>query len=355
MASSLVHSISGTGAMRSPMRDRGLTHPLRIRGAGGSNGRTSWTSKPEIDDYISFVGFFVHYLDALRLPELSEPIPISADVPPPLSPIRTGEPLTDPLGTPHDRMTLILGGYSYGSLITTHLPLYEAILERFAHVSQGTAEAEIRLRASSLAMQWNRDAQMHCEINRGRSLKAPSAHGSSPSSSMALAMGGEECEPGARRSSRDSRRSLDGVRRSLERSHIHIGRRISGEVPTVLETARPLKPVHLKSPRICFLLVSPLLPPISSLATFFSHSSKSRSTETAFDQTLANHPTLAIYGSRDFFTSQKKLRGWALAVRRRPSSLFRFHEVPGAGHFWREHDAEEEVRRHVRKWVESLK
>ena len=340
--------------MRSPMRDRGLTHSLQIRGAGGSNGRTSWTSKPEIDDYISFIGLFVHYLDALRLPELSEPMPISADAPPPLSPIRTGEPLTDPLGTPHDRMTLILGGYSYGSLITTHLPPYEAMIERFAHVSQGTAEAEIRLRASSLAMQWNRDAQMHCELNRGRSLKAPSAHGSSPSS-MALAMGGEECDPGTRRSSRDSRRSLDVVRRSLERSHIHIGRRISGEVPTLLETAQTLSPVQLKSPRICFLLVSPLLPPISSLATFFSNSSKSRSTETDIDQTLANHPTLAIYGSRDFFTSQKKLRSWALSERRRPSSLFHFHEVFGAGHFWREHDAEEELRRHVRKWVEGLK
>ena len=331
------------------------TFSLRARGAGCSGGRTSWTSKPEIYDYISFVGFFVHYLDALRLPELSEPVPIPADAPPPLSPIRTGEPLTDALETPRGRMTLILGGYSYGSLITTHLPPYDAILERFAHVSQGSAEAEIRLRASSLAIQWNRDAQMHCELNRGRSLKAPSAHGSSPSS-IALAMGGEESEPGARRSSRDSRRSLDVVRRSLERSHIHIGRRSSGEgVPTLVETAQPPSLVQLKSPRICFLLVSPLLPPISSLATFFSNSSRSRSIETDIDQTLSNHPTLAIYGNRDFFTSQKKLRVWALAVQQKPSSLFRFHEVPGVGHFWREDDAEEELRRHVRKWVEGLK
>ena len=302
---------------------------------------------------MSFVGFLVHYLNALRLPELNdEPIPVSADVP--LSPIRTGEPLGNPPGMLRDPMTLILGGYSYGSLITTHLPPYEAILERFAHVSQGTAEAEIRLRASSLAMQWNRDAQMHCEINRGRSLKAPGTPGSPPSS-MALAMGGEESEPGARRSSRDSRRSLDVVRRSLERSHIHIGRRISGEVAALVETAQPLSPVRLKPPRICYLLVSPLLPPISSLATFFSHGSKSRSIETDIAQTLADHPTLAVYGDRDFFTSQKKLRVWALAVQQRLSSLFRFHEVPGAGHFWREREAEKEMRRLVREWVEGLK
>ena len=294
----------------------------------------------------------MHYLDALRLPEPNEPIPISADAP--LSPIHSGEPLANHPGTPRGQMTLILGGYSYGSLIATHLPPYEVILERFAHVSQGTAEAEIRLRASSLAMQWNRDAQMHCEINRGRSLKAPSVHGSSRSS-ITLAMGGDESEPGTRRSSRESRRSLDVVRRSLERSHIHIGRRISGELPTSVETAQPLSPVQLKSPRICFLLVSPLLPPISSLATFFSSSSKPKSIETDIEQTLADHPTLAIYGNRDVFTSQKKLRVWALALRRRPSSLFRFHEVPGAGHFWREHDAEEEMRRQVRMWVEGLK
>ena len=251
-------------------------------------------------------------------------------------------------------MTLVLGGYSYGSLITTHLPPYEAILERFAHVNQGSVEAEIRLRASSLAVQWNRDAQMRCEITRGRSLKAPSAHGSSRSS-MSLAMGGEECEPGSRRTSRESRRSFVGVRRSLERSHIHIGRRISGEIPTLAETPRPLSPVQLKSPRICFLLVSPLLPPISSLATFFSNSSKSKSIEKDVEQKLASHPTLAVYGNKDFFTSQKKLRVWALAVRRRPSSLFHFHEVPGAGHFWREDGAEDEMRRHVREWVEDLK
>jgi len=41
----------------------------RRRGAGHSAGRTSWTAKPERDDYASVVGFlvhYVHYLDPFR-------------------------------------------------------------------------------------------------------------------------------------------------------------------------------------------------------------------------------------------------------------------------------------------------
>lgn len=42
-------------------------------------------------------------------------------------------------------MKLIIAGYSYGSLITTFLPPIEDILQRFARVNKGTAEAEVHI------------------------------------------------------------------------------------------------------------------------------------------------------------------------------------------------------------------
>ena len=233
------------------------------------------------------------------------------------------------------------------------LPQIEVIIERFAHVSQGTAEAEIRLRASSLAAQWNKDAQMHYEIHRAESLKTPNVHETCPSP-RSLAMGGYESESGTRRPSHELRRSLDAFRRSLERSHIHLGRRFSGDVPSLGESALHLAPTQLVPPRICYLLISPLLPPISKLVMFFSTPAKSNSGESGVDIKLASHHTLAIYGDQDVFTSRKKLRVWAVNLWHRHSSLFRFHEVVGAGHFWNEHDDEAKMRRFVCNWIQGI-
>ena len=328
------------------------------RGAGASKGRTSWTSKPETYDYISFVGFFFHYLHALRLPHRGEPTLSSLTAP--LTPIPTGVTLERHSGEVQPHLTLILSGYSYGSLITTYLPPIETILERFAQVKPGTSEAEIRLRASSLASQWNQEAQMHIDMLNERGLKAPSMRRTSPNPT-ALAMGGEESEPGTRRLSQESRRSRDLVRKSFERSHIHFGRRISAEENKhSVESAHRVLPYTLVAPRICYLLISPLLPPVASLATFFTHASHTRSTKSSIsaagdiDHRLASHPTLVIYGGRDFFISQKKLRAWAQPIFKRPSSLFRFHEIAGAGHFWHESSAEADMRRFVREWVGKI-
>ena len=293
----------------------------------------------------------------MRLPYHGEAIPDSPDAP--LAPIPTGVELGNPSEEAQSEVTLILTGYSYGSLITIHLPPIDAVLKRFAHVSQGTSEAEIRLRASSLASQWNRDAQMRNDFCQERFLTAPSTHRTSPNLT-ALAMGGEESEPGTRRPSSESKRSIDMVRKSIERSRTHFGRRVSGKSTQCLEPPHHLAPMTLRVPRICYLLVSPLLPPVSSLATFFSHS-HARSTKGSasplasgdIDHKLASHRTLAIYGDKDFFVSQHKLRTWAEAISQRPSSMFTFHEIAGAGHFWREGSSEAAIRRYIREWVEE--
>ena len=202
---------------------------------------------------------------------------------------------------------------------------------------------------------------MHNDIHQGRSLKAPSTCGTSPNS-RPLVMGGEEREPGTRRASRESRRSIDLIRKSLERSHIQFGRRASGETTYSVEPTNHLLPTTLVAPDICYLLISPLLPPVSSLATFFSHASYTKLVKNSVsslatgdvDHRLANHPTLAIYGDQDFFVSRKKLQTWAEAIFEKPSSLFRFHEIAGAGHFWYETSTQADMRQIVREWVEKV-
>jgi len=330
------------------------------RGAESSKGRTSWSGKPELHDYISFIGFLTYYMIALRLPGTAGTVPNSPEES--LCRISTGTVLEN-AGTPSKRhLKLILGGYSYGSLIASHLPAIDEILKRFADAQKGTAEAEIRLRASDLAAQWNQDAQLHQEIHRGRSLRA---HGdlSLPANSMSTVVGGEECEPGSRRPSRESRRSMSAVRRSFERTRKGLGKYSSNECRVSLESEGRLSSTPLQTPQVCYLLISPRLPPISSLATMFTRLPAPR-----FRQGLLNDSpthdvreilhrceTLAIYGSKDLFTSRKKLRAWSEALSARPDSRFHFHEVLNAGHFWRQEGVEAEMRRTIRQWLELLR
>lgn len=68
------------------------------RGASGSAGRTSWTGKPELGDYVSVYGFALSYINAIyQQQDASSTMPRCSDA------------------------VLILGGYSYGSMIASHL------------------------------------------------------------------------------------------------------------------------------------------------------------------------------------------------------------------------------------------
>ncbi|EHK19342.1 uncharacterized protein TRIVIDRAFT_157245 [Trichoderma virens Gv29-8] len=106
-----------------------LLGTFNFRGAGRSAGRTSWTAKPERDDYISFVGFIAHYVHRLVSSGIAEQQPAS----------------------PSHRPVLLMAGYSYGAMITTQLPPLNELLERFASPDSGSNAAQIRLRAESWA------------------------------------------------------------------------------------------------------------------------------------------------------------------------------------------------------------
>ena len=256
-----------------------------------------------------------------------------------------------PQSTNSGGIKLIIGGYSYGSLITTLLPSTEDILKRFAKVNKGTAEAEIRLRAVSLAAQWNKDALLYREAQQARKTKSHeilrvSAH------AITVAVGGEESEQGSRRASHESRRSLDAVRRSMERSRKKLLRQHSSETSEHKSVIESLVPVEIPPPQTYYLLISLLQPPVSMFVTMFSNLRLGHLPQS--EEKFVNHPTLVIYGDKDFFASQKRLRKWAESQKSRPDSLFQFHEVAGAGHFWREERVATQMRGHIRQWTQDI-
>ncbi|KAF1941520.1 hypothetical protein EJ02DRAFT_200858 [Clathrospora elynae] len=307
---------------------------FNFRGAHGSKARTSWSGRPELDDYTSFAGFFMHYMCYLN-------------------PLSTSDAVITPGQSPSDaaRMqgdacpVVILGGYSYGSLILTHLPPVPTVLQHFSAPLAGSAADEILLRARRLADQSNLECiNLARDAARARR-KCRNGHVPRPS----VTMGGEEISPDKRRSSRDLRGSVDGGGR-LEiktrlRSLSHRGRKDSGPA-----TPPETKSETITAPDIRYLLISPLTPPISTLAApALVHKFWNKSRDGCHD-VIGKHVSMAIYGDADNFTSAKRIRDWSEQLKAEPASRFTSVEVKRAGHFWVESDVEEELRAALRVW-----
>ncbi|PTB37663.1 uncharacterized protein TrAFT101_005458 [Trichoderma asperellum] len=135
-----------------------LLGTFNFRGAGRSAGRTSWTAKPECNDYTSFVGFMAHYLHRL------DPFRRRVTEPP-------SEKAVPPL--------LMMAGYSYGAMITTQLPPLNEVLEPFTSPDCGSHAAQIRLRAESWAERQNQTLQEARGQQKGSSKTAGSSEKSS--------------------------------------------------------------------------------------------------------------------------------------------------------------------------------
>ncbi len=286
----------------------------------------------------------------------------SATVPSPI-PSPEGASADSPVNVDED-ISLILGGYSYGSLITTLLPTTDVILSRFSNAAKGSAAAEIISRAAHLSDQWNAEVRHDCEVRQGRQLMLGQAVWAS---SHSMAQDGEERESGKRKTSGRSGRSSDGSRTSLDVSGKKITSRNGSGDGNEVELCKDeiIPPVDIRIPRTSYLLISPLLPPISTLATLFSRFGMKEGPEPSSSQLgskdaevpkekLSSHDTLAIYGDKDVFTSQRKLRKWAECLAAESNSRFRFREISGAGHFWVEEGVEEHMRAAVRELVQDI-
>lgn len=262
-------------------------------------------------------------------------------------------------------LRLILAGYSYGSMIACHLPSVSRVFEVFQNAAEGSAESEVQLRAVHLASQtWKGMESRQERSHRSVSLKVPASHrelGSSKSSSSVF-VGGFESEAVEHRIEQESRRSLD-VRKSLDRVREKIQTR-PHQHRNSSEGLDPAGPEDSQNdlvvPQVCYLLVSPVLPPLATVATFFStlsfHARRKEDMISGMDVSheVAHCPSLAVYGNKDRFTPVKKLRIWARALNQMPGSNFGYHEVDGAGHFWHDTSALEQMKKHITDWTASL-
>ncbi|GFF65675.1 hypothetical protein IFM47457_01118 [Aspergillus lentulus] len=274
------------------LRGGSVVGTFNFRGAGESGGRTSWTAKPELADYVSFYGFMLHYLHSLKEDHARQnnrsPGPNSA---PPAESTGNSKSAS---GDVH----LILGGYSYGSMVASHLPTVDVVARLFSEDDSATAFHKIRQAAKELS---------------------------------ALSI-----------------KSVPGTDMPLTSSNLAF-RECSTTVEDVARTT------------ISYLLVSPLLPPVNLLLTSFSKLSSGLAVKTPTqskevlcpkpaDQ-LCSHRTLAIYGNHDTFTSAHKLRKWASDLSEAAHSQFQSAEIDGAGHFWRGKGVESRAREALRTWL----
>lgn len=324
------------------------------RGAHSSKGRTSWSGKPELDDYNSFAAFLMHYLSYLRPNPPSTAVFTSEQSPvSPQSQKHQGSATPTPAQA-EDPSIVILGGYSYGSLILKHLPPVPTILQPFTAPLSGSAADEILLRAHKLADQMNLEwINLARDFERRQRKQRKGGH----DNKLSVTMGGEETSPEKRRSSRDTRRSMDGGgsgRRSLDignrlKSLSHRGSAnlsLNPQTPPETTLQRPIT-----MPEVRYLLISPLTPPVSTLAApslvpkFWS-----RGANGASGDAIAKHETLVVFGDQDIFSSVKKVHEWVNTVRTDPGSRFVGVGIPGAGHFWHEEGVERELREALIKW-----
>ncbi|KAF2275043.1 uncharacterized protein EI97DRAFT_85844 [Westerdykella ornata] len=346
-----------------------------FRGAHESQGRTSWTGRPEVRDYISFTGCFMLYLSFLH------PCPSS-------SLLYSPSPLQAPSSSTSNDSTIILSGYSHGSLILQHLPHVPSILQHFVSPVQGSAASEIVLRAKRLAEQTNtewkaltlaRAKEREEEQERGREAIAKThAH---DRNRLCVTMGGEETAPEVRRSSREIRRSIEG-RRSLElgsrlrglsfgRKGLHDARKgieveggeeDDGAGPDPSETQQSASSskntTSIPTPsHIYYLLISPLTPPLSYFLAPGLHSlpfwPRRDNGKSHRAESLMQHDSLVLFGDQDVFSSAKRIRAWVERLREGGGKVEAV-EVNGAGHFWVGEQVEAALRGEIRRWGSAV-
>jgi alpha/beta superfamily hydrolase len=349
---------------------------------------------------VGFLSHYVHFLDPFKQGSPSRPASASRDdgvveaggevqskirvrPPTPTSP----EPSSSAVPP-----ILLLGGYSYGSMITSQLPALETIVALFDTPECGTHAAEVRLRAQHLAEMQN------TVLASARAAAVDHLRPMSPRKHVGLRVGGDE----ENRKSHEFRRSLSAefeetirhgvaelmarTRKGHKRSHSsrsHASRN-SDETPRAPEPP----PDHLLripgwiTSRPAYLLVSPLQGIVSNLATMslpllgmpgkgWSRSSAEGSKESApgksseptalartvlaeAEDKLVHNSTLAIYGDRDGFVPVRKLRDWASRLEAMQDSKFRAHEVSSASHFWAQRNVASTLREAVRSFAASL-
>lgn len=241
----------------------------------------------------------------------------------------------------------------------------------FRETQTSTWVSDIFKRAKELALETNTSLSNQVDT-RGR-LPDPlirRQHKRQSSSQHSIVYGGSDSPSPADRHSTDfMHKGMEvpaRIKHAMHRNHKHSSpsttklsrdsseRTIStGNVPTLESLPHVL--TH-------YLLISPLLPPLSNLLSlstlnlmFWRHADHAA-------HNLVRHPTLVIFGTKDVFTSSDKLDNWCKKMSASSSqaagldgqSCFKWTKVDGAGHFWREHGVEAQLTDSLREWIHGV-
>lgn len=232
----------------------------------------------------------------------------------------------------------------------TQLPSISVLLQPFNLPPAGSFAQETVLRARSLATQTNDTLEDICS-SRGRQQGPSSTHNHKKSTSHhSITYGGRESSSSVQETSHDRRRSSDLPARI--KTHMHIHRHGSKSTPRSGSHAQgtlepPAAPSDSPRVRACYLLISPLLPPLSGFLSFSLAALLLRSPE---PRAFVESPTLVVFGNADGFTSARRVRAWCKRLEDRNAAFASF-EVDGVGHFWRERGAVGSLCGSIEKWV----
>ncbi|EFR05405.1 hypothetical protein MGYG_08417 [Nannizzia gypsea CBS 118893] len=252
---------------------------FNLRGAGDSQGRTSWTAKPEFGDFISFYFFLAHYILGLDA-NLSQTSTV------PENDVASIDGRHGP--------SIIVSGYSYGSMLARYSPPSRSILSAFQRPKENDPAFRILQQARSLSLKWNIGAGMH------------NTYSTSDQSTSVI-----------------SNTKITGI----NISYLLIS---------------PILP-----PASTFTAMS-LLTPASKLTITIN--GDCLPTSDLQDKVLG-HRTLVIFGEKDGFTSSKKLLAWCEDLKKVEGSQLDSIMVKGAGHFWHEDKVESQMRRAIQEWI----
>ncbi|RKF82113.1 putative alpha beta-hydrolase [Golovinomyces cichoracearum] len=374
---------------------------FNFRGAGGSEGCTSWQSKSEQKDYQSFVGFmayYLHYLNTLLLP--IDPLldgPLKSDMdysshPQSLDISKLNHPhVIKPASAPrlklldgesYPRMRLILAGYSYGALVTMSIPArIQTILSPFQNPPVDSIYARIRQKAKDLASQQSHiiflQFQNLSHSHESSLLFSSDYQGKRPKSKIGAP---NEARLETRMHPQDGRveKNFNEIRLTFRsRSSSSLEFKTSGYanppdrqrssfstcnslVDNITNLRVKRQPIEMVGDdiSIAYLLVSPLQGILCDLLTLWTYRSwRERNVLTELDLKLQTNPTLAIYGDSDVFVSVKSLRNWAKKLQTcegEETSQFQQSEIAGAGHFWHDSQSVERLRVEIRKFICEL-
>jgi hypothetical protein len=256
-----------------------------------------------------------------------------------------------------DRMDVVFAGYSYGSLITTRLPDPTALLAPFSTLAPGREAREVATRARLFAEDANRGAlrppsrasgRRRSHHQRGKRSVDSTAAGTADDAGGG-AGGGAAAAAGAAEAAHVG----DAQRRTEpkgEPASTPSDRPAPAAPPP---NAAPPLPASISPHTVAahYLLVSPILPPISTLTALPPLLDASDAgDEAAHLQKFRDRPALAVFGDRDVFTSARRLTAWC-EERGRTNARFDWREVPGAGHFWHERGAMGEATLRIKEWI----